>query len=215
MESYKARMDIRGFLRFPKDLMEKFKLKDVSYADVFVDKIGGRIGIVPTNKLKATSFRLLSSNGTALLYLRGAMNSVGMTVVSGDVLLSKDGNTFVFQNQKRASKKTGSWEIFACRNSAGIPMVSIDPRGTLILDKRCILALDTVKNSTMTPEYDGKKKTFTLTFGKKGFVNVRTVESHANLSMMGTFHSFGLQLPTAHTRYCAQISGNVLKFKLV
>ena len=102
----------------------------------------------------------------------------------------------------------------ACRNSAGLPMISIDARGTMILDKRCITALNTIKNSTATPEFDPKKKTFKLTFGKKGLLNIRTIESHASLSMMGTFHSFGVKLPESHVRYCVQISGNVMTFKL-
>ena len=210
--SFKARMDIRGFLRFTKELLEKLKLKNNTYADVMVDKVGGRIAITPTSKLKATSFRILPSNGTYLLYLRGAMNVVGMKVVSGDVELTKEGDKIIFQ--KKTSKKTGAWEPFACRNSAGLPMISIDSRGTMILDKRCITALNTIKNPTTTPEYDAKKKTFKFTFGKKGLLNVRTIESHASLSMMGTFHAFGVKLPESHVRYSVQISGNVLTFKL-
>ena len=205
-------MDIRGFLRFSKELAEKFKLKTAVYADLMVDKVGSRIAIIPTSKLKATSFRILPSNGTYLLYLRGAMNVVGMKVVSGDVELMKEDDKIIFQ--KKNSKKTGAWELFACRNSAGLPMISIDARGTMILDKRCITALNTIKNSTATPEFDPKKKTFKLTFGKKGLLNIRTIESHASLSMMGTFHSFGVKLPESHVRYCVQISGNVMTFKL-
>lgn len=205
-------MDIRGFLRFSKELAEKFKLKTAVYADLMVDKVGGRIAIIPTSKLKATSFRILPSNGTYLLYLRGAMNVVGMKVVSGDVELTKEDDKIIFQ--KKNSKKTGTWELFACRNSAGLPMISIDARGTMILDKRCITALNTIKNSTATPEFDPKKKIFKLTFGKKGLLNIRTIESHASLSMMGTFHSFGVKLPESHVRYCVQISGNVMTFKL-
>lgn len=212
MDSFKARMDIRGFLRFSKELAEKFKLKTAVYADLMVDKVGSRIAIIPTSKLKATSFRILPSNGTYLLYLRGAMNVVGMKVVSGDVELTKEDDKIIFQ--KKNSKKTGTWELFACRNSAGLPMISIDARGTMILDKRCITALNTIKNSTATPEFDPKKKTFKLTFGKKGLLNIRTIESHASLSMMGTFHSFGVKLPESHVRYCVQISGNVMTFKL-
>ena len=212
MDSFKARMDIRGFLRLSKELAEKFKLKTAVYADLMVDKVGGRLAIIPTSKLKATSFRILPSNGTYLLYLRGAMNVVGMKVVSGDVELTKEDDKIIFQ--KKNSKKTGAWELFACRNSAGLPMISIDARGTMILDKRCITALNTIKNSTATPEFDPKKKTFKLTFGKKGLLNIRTIESHASLSMMGTFHSFGVKLPESHVRYCAQISGNVMTFKL-
>lgn len=212
MESYQVRMDIRGFIRFPKEFAAKWKLKNLPYADVFIDKASGRIGIVPTAKLKTTSFRILPSNETFLLYLRGAMRAIGMEVVSGPVPLVKEGDKWILS--KKTSKKAGDWIPFACRNSAGFPMISIDPRGTLILDKRCISAIDTVRNPTMTPEYDAKKKTFTFTFGKKGLLNVRTSGSHASLSMMGTFHAFGVKIPEQHTRIRAEISGKVLTFKM-
>ncbi len=212
METYKARMDIRGFIRFTKELAEKFKLKNTPYADIFIDTVGKRIAIVPTAKLKTTSFRLLPSNETYLLYLRGAMKAVDIPVVSGDVTIAKENDKLIFQ--KKNSKKSGTWTIYACRNSAGLPMISIDPRGTMILDKRCITALDTRKNNAMTPEYDAKKKTFKFTFGKKGLLNVRTIDSHASLSMMGTFHAFGVKLPEVHTRLSVQISENVMTFKM-
>ncbi len=212
METYKARMDIRGFIRFTRELAEKFKLKNTPYADVFIDAAGCRIAIVPTARLKPTSFRLLPSNETYLLYLRGAMKAVGIPVVSGDIVITKENEKLVFQ--KKNSRKTGDWTLYACRNSAGLPMISIDPRGTMILDKRCITALDTVKNNAMTPEYDAKKKTFKLAFGKKGLLNVRTIDSHASLSMMGTFHAFGVKLPDAHTRLSVKISENVMTFKI-
>lgn len=212
MESCLARMDIRGFVRFPKEFAAKWKLKSTPFADVFIDKVGGRIAIVPTTKIKTNSFRILPSNETFLLYLRGAMKAVGMEVVSGPCTLTKDGDKWILA--KSPSKKSGGWELFACRNSAGIPMVSIDPRGTLTLDKRCISAIDTEHNPTTTPEYDAKKKTFTFTFGKKGLLNVRTFGSHASLSMMGTLHAFGVKIPEAHTRIRAEISGKVLTFKL-
>ena len=212
MESYKARLDIRGFIRFSKELAEKFKLKNTPYADVLVDKAGSRIAIVPTSKIKTSSYRFLQSNGTFLLYLRSAMNAVGMKICSGDAILTKEGDKIIFQ--KKGAKKTGTENLLACRKSAGLPMISIDQRGTMILDKRCITAINTIKNPVMTPEYDAKKKTFRFTFGKKGLVNVRTIESHASMSMMGTFHSFGVQLPESHVRYSVQISGQVMTLKL-
>lgn len=212
MENIKARMDIRGFLRFSKELIEKFDLKNKPYANVMIDKIGSRIAIIPTKKLQTTSFRFLESNGAILLYLRGAMNAVEIPVVSGDIALTFDGNELVLQ--KKGMRKTGDWTVFACRNSAGLPMVSIDPRGTMILDKRCIAALNTAKNSAMTPDYNAKTKTFKFIFGESGLVNVRTIKNHASLSMMGTFHSFGVSLPESHVRYSVQISGQEMTLKL-
>ena len=66
----------------------------------------------------------------------------------------------------------------------------------------------------MTPDYNAKTKTFKFIFGESGLVNVRTIESHASLSMMGTFHSFGVSLPESHVRYSVQISGQEMTLKL-
>ncbi len=213
INTIEARMDIRGFLRFTEDLVSQLKLKSFSYADLWIDPVGGRVGITLAKKLKETSFRLLPSSDTYLLYLKGAMNIVKMPVKSGKIVLIKDGDKIILQG-KKATKKVGPWVPYACRNSAGLPMVSIDTRGTLILDRRCIDLLQTRENNTLTPAYDAKKKEFMLTFGKNGLINVRTIESHASISFMGTLSSYGIPLPTAHVRTSVAISGKTLVFKI-
>ena len=100
-----------------------------------------------------------------------------------------------------------------------IPEASIKSKTAMVAlataaDGTKIIISPYIQNPTTTPEYDAKKKTFKFTFGKKGLLNVRTIESHASLSMMGTFHAFGVKLPESHVRYSVQISGNVLTFKL-
>ena len=75
--------------------------------------------------------------------------------------------------------------------------------------------LNTKENKTMVAEYDAAKKTFKLTFSKnKGFINVRTIASHANASFMGTLSSHGIALPLKSFRTESQVDKNVLTFSV-
>ncbi|MCF0223117.1 MAG: hypothetical protein HUK20_02505, partial [Fibrobacter sp.] len=59
------------------------------------------------------------------------------------------------------------------------------------------------------------KKTFTLTFSKeKGFINVRSIASHANASFMGTLSSHGIALPKSSYRTECSVNGKVLTFSV-
>ncbi len=76
-------------------------------------------------------------------------------------------------------------------------------------------ALNTKENKTTVAEYDTAKKTFKLTFSKnKGFINVRTIASHANASFMGTLSSHGIALPLKSFRTESQVDKNVLTFSV-
>lgn len=211
-----AKMDIRGFLRFTIKLTKELNINQYHFAKIFIDKTGKRIGIELQKKLQENSYRILQSHGSNLLYLRGAMNALGIPVKSGVAPLIREGNKFIFQGigKKAAPRKTGDWEFFPCRNSAGVPMISLDKRGTLILDKLCITQMDTQTNQTLDVDYNPKKKLFTLTFGKKGNINVRTIASHASISFMGTFSSNGLTLPKESFRTSATLKGKTLQFSI-
>lgn len=211
MPTLQARMDIRGFLRVQEHLATELKIKNTPYADVFINKITQQISIVPTKKIKETSFRFIPSNSGYLIYLKGAMKVLDIPVIPGSVSLIQENDKLIFSGKKK-TKKQGTWELFACRNSVGIPMISIDNRGTLILDKRCIEMIDTASNNTLTAEFNDKKKMFHLTFSKKGFINVRTIASHANISFMGTLSSFGLPIPQKRVRTGCTIQGKTLSF---
>ncbi|MDR1759648.1 MAG: hypothetical protein LBR60_03870 [Fibrobacter sp.] len=209
-----AKMDIRGFLRFTIKLTKELNINQFHFAKIFIDKTGKRIGIELQKKLEENSYRLLQSHGSNLVYLKGAMTAIGIPVESGTVELSREGKLFVFKGVGKQAKarKTGAWEFFPCRNSSGIPMISLDKRGTLILDKLSISQLDTQANPTVSVEYNPKKKVFTLTFGKKGDINVRTIVSHASVSFMGTLSSNGVALPKESFRTSAVIKGKTLSF---
>ena len=207
------KMDIRGFIRFSNQAVKDLKLDKNPYADVEIDTVGKRIAVTPTKTLKTTSFRFMPNGAGYLLYFKGAMNNTGFQVAPGAYTMVKEGNRVVFSGNAPAKKK-GSWELFPCRNSVGIPMLSIDSRGTIIFDKRSCTALETAKNDTMVAEYDANKKMFKLTFSKKGFINVRTIASHANASFMGTLSSHGIALPTKSFRTECKISGKVVTFSV-
>ena len=213
MDTITVKMDIRGFIRFSNEAVKELKLDKNPYADLEVDVIGKRIAVTPSKTLKPTSFRFMPNGAGYLLYFKGAMNATGFQVVTGSYTMVKEGNKFVFTG-KAPAKKKGAWELIACRNSVGIPMLSIDSRGTIIFDKRASTAVETAKNDTMIAEYDQAKKTFKLTFSKKGFINVRTIASHANASFMGTLSSHGIALPKKSFRTECKIDGKVVTFSV-
>ena len=213
MDSINVKMDIRGFIRFSNEAVKELKLDKNPYADLEIDVVGKRIAVTPSKTLKPTSFRFMPNGAGYLLYFKGAMNATGFQIATGSYTMVREGNMFVFTG-KAPAKKKGSWEIIACRNSVGIPMLSIDSRGTIIFDKRTSTAVETAKNDTMIAEYDMAKKTFKLTFSKKGFINVRTIASHANASFMGTLSSHGIALPKKSFRTECKIDGKVVTFSV-
>jgi hypothetical protein len=94
-------------------------------------------------------------------------------------------------------------------------MLSIDSRGTIIFDRKTRDAVNTQVNKTMIADYDRTKKVFKLSFSKdKGFINVRTIASHANASFMGTLSSHGIALPKKSFRTACKIDGKVITFSV-
>ena len=232
MENVIVKMDVRGFIRFPEEAVKALKLDKLAtqtktedgrtvdvgpYVDVEVDPAGKRIAITPIKTPKSTSFRFINGiigSKSKFLYFKGAFNAIGLQVATGAYTLVKEGNTYVFT--AKGSKKKGEWTTLACRNAVGNKtMLSIDTRGTIIFDHNTKNALNTKENKTMVAEYDAAKKTFKLTFSKnKGFINVRTIASHANASFMGTLSSHGIALPLKSFRTESQVDKNVLTFSV-
>ena len=232
MENVIVKMDVRGFIRFPEEAVKALKLDKLAtqtktedgrtvdvgpYVDVEVDPAGKRIAITPIKTPKSTSFRFINGiigSKSKFLYFKGAFNAIGLQVATGAYTLVKEGNKYVFT--AKGSKKKGEWTTLACRNAVGNKtMLSIDTRGTIIFDHNTKNALNTKENKTMVAEYDAAKKTFKLTFSKnKGFINVRTIASHANASFMGTLSSHGIALPLKSFRTESQVDKNVLTFSV-
>ena len=233
MDNVIVKMDIRGFLRFPEQAIKAMKLDKMAkpgtdkkgdyteigpYADIEVDPVGKRVAITPIKEAKSTSFRFIvgiNSLKSKFLYFKGALNAIGEKIVTGPYTLEKEGNKYIFTS-KNGSKKKGPWQAIACRNSvANKTMLSIDPRGTIIFDRHTRDAVNTQVNKTMIAEFDRTKKVFKLTFSKdKGFINVRTIASHANASFMGTLSSHGLALPKHSFRTECKVDGKTITFSL-
>lgn len=213
-----AKMDIRGFVRIQDIVLKKLQIEKAEFADLYIDKVGKRIGIVFDQKLKETSFRVIQNPASIIVYLKGAMKEVGLSIVPGAYTLITENDKIVFSGPKKQDatipEQKGEWELFSCRNSAGLTMISIDTRGTLILDKRTCTEINTKENNTFNAEYNAKKKTFLLTFGKEGFSNVRTIASHANASFMGTLTSNGVALPKTRLRTSCVVKDNTLTFSI-
>ena len=233
MDNVIVKMDIRGFLRFPEQAIKAMKLDKMAkqgtsadgktveigpYADIEVDPIGKRFAITPTKEAKTTSFRFIvgvNSTKSKFLYVKGALNGIGSKIITGAYTLEKEGNRYIFTG-KGDSKKKGPWQLIACCNSiANKTMLSIDTRGTIIFNRHTRDAVNTQVNKTMIAEYDRAKKVFKLTFSKdKGFINVRTIASHANASFMGTFSSHGIALPKQSFRTECKVEGKTISFSV-
>ena len=233
MDNIIVKMDVRGFLRFPLQAISALKLDKMAkqetdkqgvvteigpYADIEVDPVGKRVAITPLKEPKSTSFRFIPGvNGSKskFLYFKGALNAIGEKIETGAYELEKDGNRYIFTNAN-STKKKGPWQLIACRNAvANKTMLSIDSRGTIIFDRNTKNGVNTLVNKTMVAEYDKVKKTFTLTFSKeKGFINVRSIASHANASFMGTLSSHGIALPKSSYRTECSVNGKVLTFSV-
>ena len=233
MDNVIVKMDIRGFLRFPEQAIKAMKLDKMAkqgtsadgktveigpYADIEVDPIGKRFAITPTKEAKTTSFRFIvgvNSTKSKFLYVKGALNGIGSKIITGAYTLEKEGNRYIFTG-KGDSKKKGPWQLIACRNSiANKTMLSIDTRGTIIFNRHTRDTVNTQVNKTMIAEYDRAKKVFKLTFSKdKGFINVRTIASHANASFMGTFSSHGIALPKQSFRTECKVEGKTISFSV-
>lgn len=211
-DAYQVSLDVRGFLRFSSATCESLQVKDYQFIQIFVDKIGRRIAMELIKQEVPGCFRLLDHNGRYLTYVQGAMSAAGIKLKSGAQTLIPEKNLLVLSPGK--TQKTGEWQDFHCRNSAGIPLGSLDRRGTLILDRNCTSAIDMEANGFADAAYDSRRKIFTLTFGKKGALRVRPIAKHANISFMGTLSACGLALPEEHGRVICSIKGKTLSFSV-
>jgi uncharacterized protein (TIGR02145 family) len=112
--------------------------------------------------------------------------------------------------------KKGKWEHYPCRNSAGMPMASLDPRGLLIFDKHATKAYNISENPYLKIKFDKAKKQLIFGFSKDSKVKIqaRMVDKHCNVSLMGTLSSFGLKRPAKTIRIKCEKKGKSLALTL-
>lgn len=216
LTSINAKMDIRGFLRIQAAAAEELNLKSTPYAELEYNSTTKQIRITPLSNVTETSFRVIPSNKGFILFLKGAMTRAGIKVSIGHLKLKREGKSLIYSGKRSPDNLPtgGEWVHFPCRNSSGLPMVSISTRGTLIFDKKAMEEIDTRKNHTFIPYYDSKKKEFTLKFIQRGFINVRSIASHANASFMGTLSAEGIPLPKESYRTRCHIKGDTVTFSV-
>jgi hypothetical protein len=212
LTEYPVSIDARGFLRFVSATATGLKVAQFPFVDIYLDRAGKRVGLKLSRKEQPGSFRMLDHEGRHLVFVKGALSEVKLPTKSGRTVVSVEKDMLVLSGK---SSKVGKWEFFPCRNSPNIPMASLDSRGTLILDRNCTSTLDIPALDTASADFDSKKKVMTLTLAKsKGDLNIRSIGSHANISLMGTLSSFGLPLPKARMRLVCTLKGKTVSFNL-
>lgn len=206
--SSQPQLDRQGMLRFTPERQTQ------PFASLFVDSIGQRVGIAFTQEARPGSFQLRYPGGRTALYLESALQAAGISTEPGPLMLSDEGALLIVNRSETRNPIEGAWIPFHCRSSADIPMVSLDARGTLTLDRHCLRLLNLKDTGSVDADYTPHSAEFTLHFHSEGHLSVRHVASHAEISLRGTLTSFGLTLPAKRMRYTVSITGTHLRFSL-
>ena len=201
-------LDSQGMLRFTPERQTQ------AFASLFVDPVGKRVGIAFTEEARPGSFQLRFPGGRPALYLESALQAAGIGTEPGPLVLSDDGALLIVNRNETRHPVEGAWAPFHCRSSAGIPMVSLDTRGTLTLDRHCLRLLNLNGAGSVDADYAPHSAEFTLHFHSEGLLSVRHVASHAEISLRGSLTSLGLALPAKRMRYTVRITGSLLHFSL-
>lgn len=210
-------LDTRGFLRFPSQTAAIIKIAQYSFVHVYIEPHLQTLALSFAHKERQGSFRILNHHGRYLVYLKGALKQAGISFCSGNASLIRfSRNKWIFSQQEILPKlHNPQWIFFPCRMSPTIPMISIDNRGTLILDRHCTQAIDMHQLSTTNADYHNQQKKMVLSFHRdSGMLNVRCIGSHANISFMGTLSSFGIALPPKTMKIPCDIQNQTISFTL-
>jgi len=204
-------IDVRGMLRVNASQPGLPPPDTHPYVNVFIDPQGHRIALAPSIAPRPGSFRWLSSERPTL-YLKGALLATGLEFKNSALTYQSEGALFIIAPIEPSINGTGAWQPFHCRSSADIPMLSLDTRGTLVLDRHCLRLLNLHTDLSAEASYEENSGIFTLTFSSQGSLAVRMVGSHAEISFRGTLSSLGLPLAGKRIRYTASIAGPNLRF---
>lgn len=201
-------LDRQGMLRFTSERQTQ------AFASLFIDPIGKRVGIAFTEEARPGSFQLRFPGGRPALYLESALQAAGIGTEPGPLVLTDDGALLIVNCSETRNSIEGAWVPFHCRSSADIPMVSLDIRGTLTLDRLCLRLLNLNDTGSVDADYAPHSAEFRLHFHSEGHLSVRHVASHAEISLRGTLSSLGLALPAKRMRYTVSIADSLLRFSL-
>jgi hypothetical protein len=205
-------IDQSGFGRFSKLAVQKYAIDTYPFVNLFYDSIGKRIALKRAKTESIGSFRIVFHNGRYMVFLRGLLNKAECSLMLGSFDIETEPGLLVLQIGK--TKKSGPFINLPCRNSAGIPMASIDKRGTLIFDRHVTKAISSAHFGTIDVDYNPKKKEFTLNFSKTGARKVNFTDKHATVSFSGSLSRFGFKRPQQKLRFPCKVHGNQAIFKI-
>ena len=209
----RASIDGRGYLTVENTLLKDANLHHNKFVQIFADKKSKVIAFKFYKKEEVGSFALVKQGKNTLIFVKGALKSIAIAKPNSKMqLIKKDewwvlalGVTLDFDNLVH----------FPCRSTRNIPMVSINKRGTLILNKSCLEYIDTSVYQSVNASFNSEKQKFILEFfEEEGFLSVRTIGSHAEISFMGTLSSFGFKMSSITQRIKCEISKNILVFSV-
>lgn len=209
-----AHIDSRGYLVFATADLQAVEKNIPKFAHVYIDSKTQTLAIkfVATERLGV--FTLLDQTEHILLFVKGALTRLGLAEQVGEIQLqARDGYWWWPSPQP---ERIANLKNFACRASRNKPILSINKRGTLVLNKYCVVQLNTPVNNTVNAHFDAVEQKFHLEFSAgTGYLGVRTISSHAEVSLMGTLSSLGLPLPERTYRLDGVIDGNKLVISVV
>ena len=209
------RIDKRGFLLLRSAAVQKYKFTEYPFVDIYYDKTSKTVELHLSKKEKVGSFRVLNFDGRYAIHLAGVLNTAKIGIKVGEYTFNKNGSKLQIKFGK--GQKTGTMVHHACRNSAGMPMASLDKRALLIFDKNATKEYNIVKNPFIQIHYDKKKQSlgFEFTKSKKLKVKARPVDRHVNISLMGTLSNLGLERPQNTVRMqCKQDKKGIVWLQL-
>lgn len=207
-------LDAQGLLRFPPPWASQILQQNTPFASLFTDPLGQRVAIAFSSTAQPGSFQLLNPGGRLALYLKSAFQAAHLSVDPGPVELVWDQHLLIATRLGNSATQTGAWNPLHCRSSARIPMVSLDTRGNLSLDRLCLEALQPGPSLSAEAHYQAGSGVFTVAFHSEGPLAVRIISSHAEISFRGTLSFLGIPLPQKRVRYTAKIKPESLEFCL-
>ena len=205
-----ASLDASGFLRLPRALFASLWPEEALFASLFVDPQGQRVGIAPVRTPQPGAFAWNFSGTRPGLYLKSALQAAGLDTSPKPLEVLREGTLLIVDGS--ADVSPGPWQPFHCRSSASTPMTSLDARGTLVLDRLCVRALEITSDTSVQADFEKSSGLFRLRLDPEGPLALRRLGSHAELSFRGTLSSLGIALPIKRLRYTARIEGNTLTF---
>lgn len=198
-------LDRRGYLWLP----QAWCTAD-HYVDIHLNLHTPAFRLDFTSNPSPQSFALQQRTDGAFLYVGGALRTLGVSGLVGEIPLtpSKQGWTW-----NMGGESGEVWIAFACRSSTVQNMASLDARGTLTLHRKTLESLGTSWQESASPQWNGQE--LHIEFHAQGELQVRRKGNVASLSLRGFLHSMGIPLPLQTQRMECIVNGNFVQMSWV